>query len=80
MYLLYKLGENNTPRLNIITYKKLKGIWKDKFYPIIWYHDQNAYPKGELKFEDSFSFDAYEENELVREYFDNIIAYQLLFK
>ncbi|WP_235699275.1 hypothetical protein [Clostridioides difficile] len=27
-------------KLHIITYKKLKGIWKDKLYPIIWYHNK----------------------------------------
>lgn len=29
--------------LHIITYKRLKGVWKEKLYPIIWYHDPKAY-------------------------------------
>lgn len=60
--------------LHIITYTKLKGIWKGKLYPIVWYHNPKAYMdiyKQELKFEDSFTFDACDENTLVKEYFDN---------
>lgn len=60
--------------LHIITYKKLKGVWKDRLYPIIWYHEPKAYLdfyKREIHFEDSFLFDDYAENDLIREYFDN---------
>lgn len=56
--------------LHVITYKKLKGVWKDKLYPIIWYHDPRAFDK-EIPFEDSFAFDACDDNELVGEYYDN---------
>lgn len=56
-------------KLHIITYKKLKGIWKDKLYPIIWYHNKGK--NNDIEFDDSFSFDEIEENELVREYFFN---------
>ncbi len=56
--------------LYIITYKRLKGVWKDKLYPVIWYHNPNAYEKL-TKFEDSFTFDACDKNELVKEYYDN---------
>lgn len=58
--------------LQIITYKKLKGVWKDRLYPIIWYHDPQAYLENyqkEIKFIDSFTYDACDENELVKEYF-----------
>lgn len=61
--------------LHIITYKKLKGVWKNKLYPIIWYHDSKAYLdlyRKEIPFEDSFTFDACDENELVKEYYNNI--------
>ena len=60
--------------LHIITYRKLKGIWKDKLYPIIWYHDPKSYLKfyqKEIQLEESFSFDACEESDLIREYYDN---------
>lgn len=58
--------------LHIITYRRLKGVWKNKLYPIIWYHDPKAYLEKyqkEIAFEDSFTFDACDENELVKEYY-----------
>lgn len=54
--------------LYIITYKRLKGIWNNKLYPIIWYH-KNL--KGDKSFEDSFLFDDAAEDELIQEYFEN---------
>lgn len=60
--------------LNIITYEQLKGIWRGALYPIIWYHDPRAYLdcyNKEIKFEDSFSYDAYDSEELIKHYFDN---------
>lgn len=60
--------------LHIITYRKLKGIWKDKLYPIIWYHDPKAYLrlyKKEIQLEENFTFDAIEESDLIKEYYDN---------
>ena len=44
--------------LHIITYRRLKGVWKNKLYPIIWYHDPKAYLEKyqkEIAFEDSFT-------------------------
>lgn len=60
--------------LHIITYRKLKGVWKDKLYPVIWYHDPKAYLKlydKEIQFKDSFTFDACDESDLIKEYYDN---------
>lgn len=60
--------------LNIITYKKLKGVWKEKLYPIIWYHNPKAYLElyqREVPFQDSFTFDACAESSLIKEYYDN---------
>lgn len=60
--------------LHIITYKKLKGVWKDKLYPIIWYHDPKSYLEfyqKEIDFQDSFLFDDYVESDLIREYYNN---------
>ncbi len=65
---------DNLSYLNIITYKKLKGVWKDKLYPIIWYHDPKAYVeayKKEIDLEGSFTFDACDESDLIKEYYDN---------
>ena len=60
--------------LHIITYRKLKGVWKDKLYPIIWYHDPKAYPDlygKEIELKESFVFDACDESDLIKEYYDN---------
>ena len=53
-------------KLNIITYKQLKGIWKNRYYPIIWYHDQKKFNNLELK--DTFEYDSGAQNELIKEY------------
>lgn len=55
-------------RLHIITYKSLKGVWKDRLYPIIWYHDEII--SGE-NFEDSFYYDEIFYSQLSKEYFNN---------
>ena len=60
--------------LHIITYRRLKGIWNDKLYPVIWYHDPKAYCdvyKKELEFQNSFAFDVCDESDLLKEYYDN---------
>lgn len=60
--------------LHIITYRRLKGVWNDKLYPIIWYHNPKAYAdlyKKEITFTESFPFDACDESDLIREYYDN---------
>jgi hypothetical protein len=54
-------------RLNIITYKNLKGVWKNRLYPIIWYHDAEI--SGGVSFEDSFYYDETTFSELSKEYF-----------
>ena len=56
-------------RLNIITYKNLKGVWKDRLYPIIWYHDVEI--SGGVPFEDSFYYDETTFSQLSKEYFLN---------
>lgn len=55
-------------RLNIITYKVLKGVWQNRLYPIIWYHDAAI---GGCSFEDSFYYDETTYSQLSKEYFVN---------
>ena len=52
--------------LNIIGYEKLKGVWNDSLYPIIWYYDDNTVSEVwkslglsgvAPKFKDSFYYD-----------------------
>ena len=55
-------------KLNIITYKSLKGVWQNRLYPIIWYHDENV---SGVSFEDSFYYDETIYSQLSKEYFLN---------
>ncbi|WP_442560768.1 hypothetical protein [Catonella sp.] len=56
--LAYLLSNKNDMLKNIrvITYKKLKGVWNNLPYPIIWYYDSSH--NGGCSFEDSIPFDA----------------------
>jgi len=54
-------------RLNIITYVKLKGVWGNASYPIIWYYDKIKHDGQELR--DSIPYDAVEKDELYAEFF-----------
>lgn len=60
--LAYFLSEKTQQlsNLNIVSYKKLKGIWKNKLYPIIWYHNSNIYDN--ISFEESFCYDEIQDN------------------
>jgi len=71
--LAYILSRNTDylKNIHIITYKRLKGVWQDRLYPIIWYYDEK-YLEG-ISFEDSFYYDEIENNELVKSYFENRI-------
>lgn len=62
--------------LHIITYRRLKGVWKDKLYPIIWYHNpkrvQEQYEIGNgTNLQSVFAFDDWDSDDLVKEYFEN---------
>lgn len=57
--------ENIIESLTIISYKKLKGIWNDNPYPIIWYHQDLKNPLKMFKYSDHL------ESELVQEYIKN---------
>lgn len=55
--------------LFIITYRHLKGIWGERYYPIIWYHNKEKFDN--LCLQDTFDYDAENTNELIKEYFLN---------
>ena len=63
-YILSK-DKSYNPKLHIISYRKLKGIWGGKPYPVIWYHDEYI---AQARLEDSFYYFEEEEQELVKEY------------
>ena len=56
-------------KLNIITYKHLKGIWGGRLYPIIWYH--NVDKCNNMSLEDTFAYDEAEIVGLIKEYYLN---------
>lgn len=62
---------NHLKNIHIITYKRLKGVWQNRLYPIIWYYDEK-YLNG-ISFENSFYYDEGENSELVKSYFENKI-------
>ncbi len=55
-------------RLNIITYRKLKGVWNGDAYPIIWYYDKSKH--GDRAFRNSFPFDAVDKDEIYIEFLE----------
>lgn len=68
-YLIYKnkikvdllCDYNVSERIKIVSYKKLKGIWGERLYPIIWYH------KNWNRRDEMFLYDEYDTNEVVQE-------------
>lgn len=65
-YILAKEKEY-VKRLNIVTYKVLKGVWGNSVYPIIWYYDSTKH--NNISFKRSMPFDAIDRDELYVEYF-----------
>lgn len=67
--LAYLLSENQNidTKINIVTYKELKGIWDEKLYPVIWYHDEDY---TRCKLQDSFFYDEYYIDDICKEYID----------
>lgn len=67
--LAYLLTKNQLidSKINIVSYKSLKGIWNGKIYPIIWYHDDKI---AGYKLEDSFFYDEYYKDDITKEYID----------
>lgn len=49
---------NVEDRLKIVGYKKLKGIWNNRLYPIIWYH------KSWANIDSMFLYDEYDSSEI----------------
>lgn len=75
-YLLMDLEK--TGELFIIDYVRLKGVWNETLYPIIWFHsskiaaavnqDQSK-EKSQFDFNNSFRYDETDNNEMINKYF-----------
>jgi len=78
MELAHFLSQNGqSDKLHIMDYVRLKGVWNDNLYPIIWYHNvalvescQREMTDQDLEtgFEESFRYDEASSNEMVSKY------------
>ena len=55
-------------RVKIVGYRKLKGIWDNRIYPIIWYHKEWSSP------EKMYLYDEFETNSIVQDLKQNEYA------
>lgn len=64
--------------LHILDYVRLKGVWNESLYPIIWYYNAEVLKKCQLEmldhgaatpFANSFRYDETDNNEIVKNYF-----------
>lgn len=78
-YILHSLQKSN---LYILDYVRLKGVWNDDLYPIIWYHNRIISENcaklagiecGRLDFKYSFHYNEFDNNPLVKNYFERDI-------
>jgi isopentenyldiphosphate isomerase len=44
-------------KARIVSYKALKGVWKNRLYPIIWYYDDWANEEDVFQYDELFSFE-----------------------
>lgn len=74
--LLVDLGRSKD--LFVMDYARLKGVWNEALYPIIWFHNaqivENAYQDSthkahEFQFANSFRYDETDKNDIVNRYF-----------
>lgn len=71
-YLLME-REEYKEKLNIVTYRVLKGVWNNTVYPIIWYYDAAKNPDNkDMTFEESMPFDAVDQDKIYDEFFVDI--------
>ena len=75
-YFLMKNGKQKN--LKIMDYVRLKGVWNDNLYPIIWYYSPKIVRNCQLEmtghrakttFEKSFRYDESDKNQIVKKYF-----------
>lgn len=76
-YILECLGKKK--ELYIMDYVRLKGVWNNSLYPIIWFHNaetaKNIYGNIDDKmhqytFAGSFRYDETDDNRIVSQYFE----------
>lgn len=77
-YFLFKLDSGRKSDLFIMDYVRLKGVWNETLYPIIWFHNakvmKDIYNNSDsnysgIQFANSFRYDETDKNELVNRYF-----------
>ena len=76
----FLLLNGQSAHLQIMDYVRLKGIWSEQLYPIIWYYnsdfnrDINRVP---IPFEESFRYDEADNNPVVQRYFQRMASGEL---
>ena len=66
---IYDKDINNN--IYIVSYKKLKGIWENRYYPIIWYFEKPNKPNNK-KIYDCFCYDEKFKNKIVKNFLNNL--------
>lgn len=78
-YLLVK--NKQTPNLQIMDYVRLKGVWNENLYPIIWYYNSEIAHTcalemtgmdARISFAKSFRYDETDNNPMVKKYFSRL--------
>ena len=77
--LAYLLSDTSRQKhLHVLDYVRLKGVWNESLYPIIWYYNAETLKKCQLEmlgqgtatpFANSFRYDETDNNEIVKNYF-----------
>lgn len=65
---ILSLDKNYERWLHIMSYKKLKGVWDNHLYPIIWYFNEDL--ANSVSFKSSFCYDEAADDEILSCFFD----------
>lgn len=71
-YFLYKAKKEEKNHLYIMDYIKLKGVWNESLYPIIWYDNNNK-----KAFINSFKYDERVNNPIIEHFFCRQAKYDI---
>ena len=78
-YLLLKFNQCEDSNLHIIDYVRLKGVWNETLYPVIWYHNEsvieslnNSSSIVPVTFEESFRYDELLQNPISNNFLSRI--------
>lgn len=76
----FLLVKGQAAHLQIMDYVRLKGIWSEQLYPIIWYYNSDLNCNIDhvpIPFEESFRYDEADNNPVVQRYFQRMASGEL---